>query len=184
MSATPQTPGPRWTTEQLQAAAREAFGSDHPDDVAAAIDTFDEMLTALERRVGRIAPARGEPLIEYPATAACATTGAPRFRRVCRCQTYPGNWGACPDWALGGNGNCAHCDHAQSCHRAPHGPAPSGPYQIELRNDDVTVGWPPPHEPFWVVIRDDREVSCAQLRTEAEAVAVRDALNAIGRAAP
>jgi hypothetical protein len=63
-------------------------------------------------------------LVEYPATDACATTGAPRFHRVCRCKTYPGNWGACPEWIPGANGNCAYCDHAKSCHRVASTPTP------------------------------------------------------------
>src|SRR6266550_3162195 len=57
------------------------------------------------------------PLVEYPATDACATTGTPRFHRICRCETYPDNWGACAEFVLGGNGLCAACDHAAVCHR-------------------------------------------------------------------
>lgn len=40
---------PRWTAEQLRAAAAEACGSDHPDDVEMATSTFNDMLDVLER---------------------------------------------------------------------------------------------------------------------------------------
>jgi hypothetical protein len=87
------------------------------------------------RAVDGAAPA-GPPaeLREYPSTDACATTGTPRFHRVCRCPTYPDNWGACSEFVLGANGPCAACDHAQSCHRTVQAVAPartpSGPWRV------------------------------------------------------
>src|SRR5437899_720196 len=68
-------------------------------------------------------PAHDLTLTEYPNRDACATTGTPRFHRVCRCPTYPANWGACDTWEKGANGLCAFCDHARSCHRALPAPA-------------------------------------------------------------
>lgn len=63
-------PAPSWTVEQLRAAAREACGSDHPDDVAAAIETFEEIVAGLERRVGRVGAVRPTP--RAPSAAAIA----------------------------------------------------------------------------------------------------------------
>lgn len=46
----------------------------------------------------------------------CDTTQTARLCIPCHCDTYDGNLGPCAKFELGGNGRCAYCDHAQSCH--------------------------------------------------------------------